>query len=61
MPQLRITSPHDEKAREFQESKVRGLADREERYEALLEYTAMMVDVELPEEEEDDEQLRPEG
>ncbi len=54
MPNVRkVDNPREEKLREHVESLVG-------RQDALLEYVAMMADVELPEEGED-EQVRDEG
>ena len=49
-----MSNPRDVKDREAMESGLAMGALREERLEALLEYTAMIVDVELPEDEEED-------
>ncbi len=45
----------EDKLRERQESMIKEGADGIERLDALLQYTAMMADVELPEEEDEDE------
>lgn len=50
--------PQDVRAdrlREAQDARIQHGANETERLDALLQYTAMMADVELPEEEDEDE------
>ena len=50
----RVRDPRQEKLDEVRDAGIRQAGDLGERNEALLEYVAMMCDVELPEEGDDE-------
>lgn len=56
IPTRKVRDPRAEKLDEARDAGIQNNADMGERTGALLEYVAMMCDVELPTEEEGDDE-----